>query len=120
MVAVVLTPAALAAGSGRIAAGHRAALPGSTIKGKPAHWSPTSLNAKAKWTGGSCTAAQASFTMHNAESVSEKVTLTGTHLKSSSGTIPAGKTFGVCITKGYTGTAHVTLKDKKKLTVHFA
>ena len=124
LLTLTLTPAALAAGSARAGVGGvagRAAVPNASIKGSPPHWTPTSLSAKAKWTGASCTMAQASFTISNFETKSEKLTLTGTNgFQKSSGTVAARKKAGVCVTKGYNGTVHVTLKaDGKKLAVHF-
>lgn len=121
---LTLTPAALAAGSARAGLGgtaSRAAVPNASIKGSPPHWTPTSLSAKAKWTGATCTSAQTSFTISNFESKSETITLTGTNgFQKASGTVPAKTKAGVCVTKGYNGTVHATLKaDGKKLTVHF-
>lgn len=126
LLTLALTPAALAAGDARgravsrIAVGVAASIPNSNITGKPAHWKPSSLSAKAKWTGANpCPQSQTSFTMTNKESTAERVTLSGPGLKSSSGKIPAGDRFGACISKGYKKTAHVALKDGKKLTVKF-
>lgn len=123
---LALTPAGLAAvgargrSVSRIAVVVAKSFPNSNITGRPAHWSPRSLSAKAKWTGSRpCRQSQTSFTLTNTESKAEKVKLSGPHLRSSSGSIPAGERFGACITKGYNKTAHVTLKDGKKLTVKF-
>ncbi len=123
LLALTLTPAALAAGSARAGlggTGSRAAVPNANIKGTPPHWTPTSLSAKAKWTGGTCTSAQVSFTVSNFENKAETITLTGTNgFHKSSGSVPAKTKAGVCITKGYAGTLKATLNDGKKLTVHF-
>ena len=125
LLTLTLTPAAFAAGSTRAglggAAGRAATVPNANIKGKPPAWHPTSLSAKAKWTGAACTAAQVSFTISNFENKAEAITLTGTNgFHKTSGTIGAKKKVGVCITKGYTGTVHITLlADGKKLTVKF-
>jgi hypothetical protein len=121
---LTLTPAALAAGSARSGvggAGFRAAVPNANIKGSPPHWSPTSLTAKAKWDNNPADCgAQASFTISNFESKAEKITLSGTKgFHTSSGNVAAKTKVAVCITKGYSGTLKATLKDGKKLTVHF-
>jgi hypothetical protein len=56
----------------------------------------------------------------NFESKAEKITLSGTNgFQKSSGTVPAKTRANVCVTKGYAGTLKATLKDGKKLTVHF-
>lgn len=127
-----LGPAALAAGTagaaspglggGGITAGSARTLPNSNIKGRPAHWAPSRLTAKARWPRGatSCTASKASFTISNLKKAAEKVKITGTgHFRSVSGTVPARRRAYVCITKRYKGTVHAALKDGKKLTVHF-
>jgi hypothetical protein len=117
-----LAPATLAAG----AAG-AASLPNSDIKGTPAHWSPSKLAAKARWDGvvADCGQAQGSFTIHNAKSVPENVTLTGTNgfkSRNAHGAInplsPRGFA-GICVKKGYKGTATAKLSDGKKLTITF-
>ena len=121
MATFALAPAALAAGTASgAAAGRTVTLPNSNIKGSPAHFSPSALSAKARWDGvSSCSTSQGSFTISNHKNVAEKLTLSGTGLKPASGKVGAHKVVVVCITKGYTGTVHVTLKDGKKLTVTF-
>lgn len=117
------TPASAASAGVGVAVGAAvpaAALPQSKILGTTAHFKPSKLSATAKWTGGTCTAAQESFAITNKEKVTESLTLTGTdHLKGGTDTLPSGETAGVCITSGYSGTVHVTLTDKKRLTVTF-
>ena len=122
LLALTLTPAALAAGTARVGssgAGAAATVPTTTIKGKPAKFSPSSLSAKAKGTGTTCTSAQASFEMLNKKSKSQKVNFTGTGGVKGSVTVAAHKGEFICITKGYTGTLTGKLKDGKKLTVKF-
>lgn len=122
MVAFAFAPSALAAGtaSGGSSALTAKALPNANIKGKPAHWSPSKLSAKGRWTKGTaCTASAESFTISNYEKKAEKVTFTGTHFKTFSGTVKARTRAGFCISKGYTGTLTGKLKDGKKLKIHF-
>lgn len=122
MVAFALAPAALAAGGARAVS-----LPNSNIKGTPAHWSPTKLTAKARWDGvqADCGQSQGSFTIHNKESVSEYVTLTGTkgfNSRNAHGPVnplSPGGFAGVCVKKGYKGTVTAKLSDGKKLTIKF-
>jgi hypothetical protein len=121
MATFALAPAALAAGTASgAAAGRTLTLPNSNIKGSPAHFSPSSLSAKARWTNGTpCTQSSGSFTMTNKKSKSEKVTFTGKNFQTFTVTVGAGKVDGICITKGYHGTLHGTLNDGKKLSVSF-
>lgn len=132
LLVLALTPTAVVArtagavsrglGGAGITAGSTSTLPNANIKGKPAHWAPSRLTAKARWPRGatSCRASEASFTISNLKKAAEKVKITGTgRFRSVSGTVPSRERAYVCITKGYTGTVHSTLKDTKKLTVHF-
>jgi hypothetical protein len=122
MVAFAFAPAALAApaASGRSSALTAKTLPNANIKGKPAHFTPSTLSAKARWTkGATCTASVASFTISNYEKKGETVTFTGRHFQTFSSTIPKRKVGGFCISKGYTGTLTGKLKDGKKLKIHF-
>ena len=121
MVAFALTPAALAAGAARAVS-----LPNSNIRGTPAHWSPSKLTAKARWDGvvADCGPSQGSFTITNKKSVAEHVTLTGTKGFKSRfagivNPIPPGSLRGICVKKGYEGTATAKLSDGKKLTITF-
>jgi hypothetical protein len=125
MVTVALTPGALAAGTARasvgVAAVRAATLPNSNIKGRPTHFSPSSLTATARWAGSSsCTASQGSFTITNTKSRTEKVKVVATGISESlRARIRPHHVYIVCLTTGYTGTVHAILKDKKKLTVTF-
>jgi hypothetical protein len=102
------------------AVGAPAAVTTSSITGAPAHFSPASIKATAKLpTGDACAAKYASFEFINKESVAEKFTLSGTGLGSGSGSVPKGYGEYICVPKGYTGTVHVKLTDKKELTVKF-
>jgi hypothetical protein len=96
-------------------------LPNSDIKGTTAHWVPKALTATADWKSGTtCTAAAASFTMINDTKKSQAVTLTATGITGSDKfTLKPKVGEYICITTGYTGTAHAALADKKKLTVKF-
>lgn len=121
LLGLMLTPAALATGTASGgAAGRAITVPNTNIKGSPAHFSPSSLSAKARWDGvqADCTS-QLSFTLTNLKSVAEKVNFTGTNLKPTSFTVNPKSRFGICVPKGYTGTVHGKLTDGKKLTVTF-
>lgn len=121
LLTLTLTPAALAAGtrlSSRV--GSAASLPASAIKGSPAKFSPSSLNAKSKQTTSPCTVAQASFGILNKESKNEKVTFFVGSKNEGSVTIPKGKGEAFCFAKGSHGTLVGKLSDGKKLTVHIS
>lgn len=116
MVTLALTPTALAAVSATgVNAGRAIALPNSNIKGTPAHFVPSQLTAKARWTTTPCTASQASFTLTN-----KKGTQTVTFSGAASGTVtvPAHMKWLICVAKGRTGKLVGKLKDGKKLIVH--
>lgn len=121
LLGLTLTPAALAAGSARVssAKGALAALPNTNIKGSPAKFSPDSLHAKARGNGSTCTSSDASFTILNKESKTEKVTFF--EGSKNEGTVSIAKKSGeyICVGKGFTGTLKGKLKDGKKLTVKF-
>ena len=102
------------------AAGQASTVPNSNIKGKPAHFSPTTLSASSRWDGvhADCKA-QASFTMTNKKSVNESVKVTATGISGSlKATIKPNHSEFVCLGKAYTGTVTAKLTDGKKLTVH--
>jgi hypothetical protein len=132
LLSLALTSAALAgAGSKaasrtvasvRISAASAARLPNTNIKGNPAKWSPSSLNAKGRWAGSPtpCTTSEGSFTETNKENKAEKVKFKATGVSGSlKEKIPAHEKFVFCITKGYHGTVTGTLSDHKKLKAHF-
>ena len=115
-------PTALAAGtaSGGSSALTAKTLPNADIKGKPAHFTPSTLSAKARWTKVThCTESVGSFTISNFKRKAQTVTFSGSHFQSFSSTIPGRKVGGFCISKGYTGTLTGKLKDGKKLKIHF-
>ena len=122
MVAFAFAPTALAAptASGGSSALTATTLPNTNIKGKPAHFTPSTMSAKARWKKGTkCTASRGSFTISNYEHKAETVKFTGPHFRSFSSKIPARKVGGFCISKGYTGTLTGKLKDGKKVKIHF-
>jgi hypothetical protein len=125
LLGLALTPTALAvrtaSGASRGAAGSALTLPNTNIKGSPAHFSPSKLSAKARWTSGTtCTLSVSSFTITNKKAKSKLVTFTGTGgFTPFSTTVLPKQTVGICITKGYTGTLTGKLADGKKLTVTF-
>jgi hypothetical protein len=117
---LALTPAALAAGTARSgvggAAGRAITLPNSNIKGRPAHFSPSTLTAKARWRSTICRASQASFTLNNRKGSARTVTFTGA--ASGMVKVPAHKKEDICVRKGDTGKLVGKLRDGKKLIVH--
>jgi hypothetical protein len=120
MVGAALTPAALASGVTRLSSGRAGSAPPfpySTIKGKPAKFSPTTLTGKSKETT-SCTESSATFGILNAESKAEKVAFSSGGKSAGSVTIPAKKGVYFCFKKGAKGTLVGKLSDGKKLTVH--
>ncbi len=96
-------------------------LPKLKIKGSPASFVPTALTATAKLTGSSCTQAQASFSIKNKESVTEKAAITGTDgLVGGTLKLPALTKSFICVSSSYTGVMTLKLKsDGKSATVTF-
>jgi hypothetical protein len=120
--ACALTPAALAAGTARIASakGAVATLPTTSIKGKPARFSPSKLHAVARWaTGTTCTKAQASFQMLNKKSKAQKVTFTVQGKKVLTVFVKPKHVEYICVSAGFTGRTVGHLKDGKRLIVKF-
>jgi hypothetical protein len=90
-----------------------AALPKTTISGKPAVFKPTTLTATPHWNGvATCTAALESFTITNSTLSSETILRSnGTAL----GTLASHQTAGVCINTNQAGlTDTFTLKANRK------
>jgi hypothetical protein len=117
LVMLALTPAALAAVSASGGNSGRAiTLPNSNIKGRPAHFVPSQLTAKARWTTATCTATQASFTLTNKKGKTEVVTFSGA--ANGTVTVPAHMKWFICVGKGGTGKLVGKLTDGKKLIVH--
>ncbi len=115
------TAASRTVNSAAASAGSAKTLPHTTIKGHPAHFRPSKLSAKARWTTPPiCTSTQASFSVTNKENKAELISFTGTNgFTPFSFSIAAHASADFCITKGYHGTLKGKLSDHKKLTVGF-